>query len=163
MTKTITISWLKQKSGNYALKGITISEDGRAYDSMSTFREADARWLTKMLGAQPRVELAGSGSGQRSSDDYPAWALDMEEHGADTGCLLPLDQERAGATLLRHVLAQLVVAGSTEHASMRFKELAEVASTALQATDAGTYYLLDEARAVLNRRGKKPAKNGTKP
>ena len=84
MPKTVSIGWLKQKSGNFALKGITICEGERAYDSMCTFRDEDARWLTRMLGAQPNVELSGSGMAQRSSGDYPAWALSAEGHGADS-------------------------------------------------------------------------------
>src|SRR6476659_7915676 len=106
MPKTVSISWLKQKSGSYALKGIRIYKDARAYDSTGTFRDEDARWLTKMLAAQPHVELSGSGMAQRSSDDYPGWALDMEGQGAEDLGFLPLDWERAGATFLRHALDQ---------------------------------------------------------
>jgi hypothetical protein len=158
MPKTVSISWLKLKSGNYALKGIAIHEAARAYDSTSTFRDEDARWLTKMLGAQPHVELSGNGVGQRTSDDYPGWALDMEGHGADSDSGLPLDWERAGATLLRHSLGRLAAACDIDHASMRFQELIEEAKAALMATEVGTYYNLDEARTVLDRRSKKPAR-----
>jgi len=157
MPKTISISWLKQKSGNFALKGITIYKDARAYDSMSTFRDEDARWLTKVLGAQPYVELSGSGMVQRSSDDYPGWALDREEQGADSLSSIPLDCERAGATFLRHVLDQLVEPRNTGNGSIRFRELVKEAKLVLLATDAGTHYTLDEASTVLDRRGKKVA------
>ena len=158
MSKTVSISWLKQKSGNYALKAITIRESARAYDSTSTFRDEDARWLTKMLGAEPRVELSGNGMGQRTSDDYPGWALDMEGHGADSDGGLPLDWERAGAALLRHYLGRLIDACDTDHASTRFQQLITETNAALMATDAGTYYNLDEAHSVLDRRGKKLAR-----
>jgi len=158
MPKTVSISWLKQKSGNYALKGITIYKDARAYDSMSTFRDEDARWLTKMLGAQPHVELSGSGTSQRSSDDYPGWALDMEGQGGDSVGFLPLDWERAGATFLRQVLDQLIEPCNTDNGSTRFEELVEEAKSALLTTDAGTYYTLDEARTVLDRRGQQAAR-----
>ena len=163
MPKTVSIGWLKQSSGNYALKGITIFEDGHAYDSGSTFRDEDARWLTKMLGAQPRVELSGSGIGQRSSDDLPSWSLDMKGQGADSDSTLPLDWERAGATFLRHVLAQLIEKGNTGQGSTRFQELIEEAKSALVTTDAGTYFTLDEARTVLDRRDKQAARIKKKP
>lgn len=158
MTKTVSISWLKQKSGNYALKGITIYKGARAYDSMSTFSDEDARWLTKVLGARPRVELSGSGTDQRSSDDYPGWALEMEEQGAESLGFLPLDWERAGATFLRHVLDQLIEPRHTGNGSTRFQELVKEVKSVLLATDAGTYYTLDEARTVLDRRGKQEAR-----
>ena len=46
MTRKISVSWFKQRSGWYALKGISILEDNHAYDSASTFREEDAKWVT---------------------------------------------------------------------------------------------------------------------
>src|ERR1700724_3425264 len=133
MPKTVSISWLKQRSGNYALKGVTIFKDARAYDSMGTFRDEDARWLTKMLCAQPQVELSGRGLGQRSSDDYPAWALDMEEQGADSLGFLPLDWERAGATVMRQLLDKLIEPCDTDNVSTRFEELVKEAKSALLA------------------------------
>jgi hypothetical protein len=163
MPKTVSISWLKQKSGNYALKGITIYKDALAYDSMGTFRDEDARWLTKMLGAQPHVELSGRGMGQRSSDDYPRWALDMEGQGDDNVGFLPLDWERAGATFLRHLLDQLIEPCDTGNASTRFQEFVEAAKSALLSIDAGTYYTLDEARTVLDRRSQQAARIKKKP
>jgi hypothetical protein len=163
MTKTVSISWLKQRSGNYALKGITIHDDARAYDAMNSFRDEDARWLTKMLGARPHVEISGSGTGQRSSDDYPGWALDMEGQGADGVDSLPLDQERAGATFLRHVLAQLIEPCNTNNGSTRLRELVEEAKSVLSAVDAGTYYTPDEARTVIDRRDQQAARLKRKP
>jgi len=163
MSKTISISWLKQKSGNFALKGITIYKDARAYDSMGTFRDEDARWLTKMLGAQPQVELSGRGLGQRTSDDYPGWALDMEGQGDDNAGSLPLDLERAGATILRHLLDKLVEPCETGNVSARFEELVAQAKSALSTIDAGTYYTLDEATSVFDRRRQQTARTKKKP
>ncbi len=163
MPKTVSISWLKQKSGNYALKGITLYKDSRAYDSMGTFRDEDARWLTKMLGAQPLVELSGRGLGQRTSEDYPAWALDMEGQGDDNLGLLPLDWERAGATVLRHLLEKLIEPSDIDNASTRFEELVAEAKSALSTIDAGTYYTLDEATSVLDRRRQQAARIKKKP
>ena len=72
--KTVSISWFIQKSGNYALKGVTVVEDGRAYDSTGTFREEDAKWLSELLAADIHVELSGNNMGGRSSEGYPEWA-----------------------------------------------------------------------------------------
>jgi hypothetical protein len=163
MTKTVSISWLKQKSGNYALKGITIHDEARSFDAMSTFRDEDARWLTKMLGARPHVELSGNGMGQRSSDDYPGWALEMEGQGTDGVDSLPLDCERAGATFLRHVLAQLIEQCNTNNGSTRLQQLVEEAKFALSAVDAGTYYTPDEARTVIDRHDQQAARLKRKP
>jgi hypothetical protein len=130
---------------------------------MGTFRDEDARWLTKMLCAQPNVELSGRGLGQRSSDDYPAWALDMEEQGGDSLGFLPLDWERAGATFLRNILDQLIEQSNTDNVSTPFQELVEEAKSALLTIDAGTYYTLDEARTVLDRRSQQAARIKRKP
>ena len=54
---------------------------------------------------------------QRSSDDYPAWALNTEGHGPGSADALPLDWERAGATFLRHVLDQLIELRNTDNAA----------------------------------------------
>jgi len=160
MPRTVSISWLMQMSGSYALKCITIYEDTRAFDSMSTFRDEDARWLTRVLGAHPHVELSGRGMVQRTSNDYPGWALDTEGHGPASADALPLDWERAGATFLRHVLDQLIESRSTDNVNTRFQELVEAAKSALLAIDAetGTYFTLDEARTVLDRRHQQAAK-----
>jgi hypothetical protein len=163
MPKTVSISWLKQKSGNFALKGITLYKDSRAYDSMGTFRDEDARWLTKMLCARPQVELSGRGLGQRTSDDYPGWAIDMEGQGDDKVGFLPLDWERAGATVLRHVLGKLVDSRYTGNGSTRFQELVAEAKSALLTIDAGAFYTLDEAVSVLDRRRQQAARIKRKP
>lgn len=158
MYKTVTIGWLKQRSGRYALKGITVFEGACAYDSMSTFRDEDARWLTKMLGAEPRVELSSNGTGQRMSEEYPEWAHPTAEPVAGGHDLPPLDWERASATLLRHFLGRLIEEGANINGSAGFQELAQEANAVLLATDAGTHYTLDEARTVLGRRGQQPAR-----
>lgn len=163
MSKTVSISWLKQRSGNFALKGITIHEGARAYDSMGTFRDEDANWLTTMLGADPRVELSGSGTGQRSSEDYPGWALEMEEQGADSANDLPLDKERAGATILRHVLSRIIEPCSVDNATPRFKALVEEARSALAATDAGMFYTPGEVRIIFERRAQLEARIKRRP
>jgi hypothetical protein len=160
MPKTVSISWLKQKSGNYALKGIRIYEDARAYDSMNTFRDEDAKWLTKMLGAQPQVEVSGDIRGQQTSDDFPEWALHTAGQGPNSDDFPTLDWERASATLLRHFIGKLIeaYAADNDSASTRFQNVAEEANAALLATDAGTYYTLDEAHTVLDRPRPKSAK-----
>jgi hypothetical protein len=158
MPKTVSISWLRQKSGKYALKGITILEDARAYDSMGTFREEDAQWLTKMLGAQPDVEFSGDIRGRQPSDGYPGWAVHTAGQGSDNDDFPKLDWERAGATLLRHFLGRLIEESTADNDSTRFPNVVEEANAALLATDAGTYYSLDEAHTVLDRPRLKPAK-----
>ena len=82
----------------------------------------------------------------------------MEGRGVADLDFLPLDWERAGATFLRHALDQLIEScntGNTGNVSTRFQELVEGAKSALLTTDAGTYYTLDEARTVLDRRYKR--------
>jgi hypothetical protein len=158
MPKTVSISWLKQRSGSYALKGITIYKDVRVYDSTATFRDEDARWVTKMLGAQPRIELSGIGMSQRSSDDYPGWALEMEERETDGVGSPALDRERAGATILRHSLDQLVERHITDNGDTLCNELVEGAKSALLVTNAGTYYTLEEAHSVLDRHERQAAR-----
>jgi hypothetical protein len=158
MPKTVSFSWLKQKSGNYALKGITIFEDARAYDSMGSFRDEDAQWLTKMLGAQPDVEVSGDIRGRQISDDYPEWAAHTTRQGSDNDDFPRLDRERAGATLLRHLIARLIEAGAANSAGAHFPNVAEEAKAALLAIDAGTYYNLEEARTILDRPSPKLAK-----
>ncbi|HYO49907.1 MAG TPA: hypothetical protein VEW94_08645, partial [Chloroflexia bacterium] len=103
------------------------------------------------------------GTGQRSSDDYPGWALDMEGQGADGVDSLPLDQERAGATFLRHVLDQLIETCNTNNGSVRLQALVEEAKSVLLAVDAGTYYTPDEARTVIDRRDQQAARLKRKP
>src|SRR5438105_15215583 len=120
MVRKISIAWFKQRSGSYALKGITIREDNRAYDSMSTFRDEDARWLTKVLGAEADVELAGNKVGERTPDDSPEWALHMGQEST-SDVVPPLEWERAGATLLRHFLSQFIEACDFENGSRGFQ------------------------------------------
>jgi hypothetical protein len=162
MLREISIGWFRQRSGSYALKGITISENDRGYDSMSTFRDEDARWLTKVLGARADVELSGNKLGERTPDGYPEWALRMgQETDNYVIAAAALDWERASATLLRHLLSQIVEACDTENCSNRFQHLANEASAVLLATDAGTHYTLVEAHTILDRldrRGQKPVR-----
>jgi hypothetical protein len=151
MLRKISVGWFKQRSGSYALKGITISEDNRAYDSMSTFRDEDARWLTMVLGAEADVELSSNKAGERTPDGYPEWALKTrQENNSDP--VAALDWERAGATLLRHFLSRMVEGYDTKNGSNEFYYLASEANAALLATDAGTHYTLDEAHTILDRR-----------
>lgn len=157
MTRKISIGWFMQRSGRYALKGVTINEDNRSYDSTSTFRDEDARWLTRMLGAEADVELASNKAGERTPEGYPEWAIKTgQETNVDVGS--PLDWERASATLLRHFLVRVVEACATENGSAELQKLTEDANAALLATDAGTFYTLDEARTIIDRRGQKPGK-----
>ena len=158
--RKVSIAWFRQRSGRYALKGITIRELDRAYDSMSTFRDEDARWLTKVLGAEADVELSGTGMGERLLDGAPEWAVRMgqEANVPSSDFVQPLDLERAGATLLRHFLGRIIQSCDTENSRTACQELASEARTALLSTDAGTFYTLDEARTILNRQGQRPGK-----
>jgi hypothetical protein len=155
MSKKISIGWFRQRSGRYALKGITVSEDNNAYDAMGTFREEDAKWLTRALDAHPDVELSGSRLGERIAGDYPEWANSSQPQLHADGTP-PLDWERASATLLRHYLAQMIQLCDTDNGSIAPRKLTAEASALLLATDAGTYYNLEEARAIVGRRAKKP-------
>ncbi len=157
MPRKISIGWFKQRSGSYALKGITINEDNRAYDSTSTFRDEDARWLTKMLGATADIELSGNKAGERTPEGYPEWALKTGQE-ANSDPVPALDWERASATLLRHFLSRLVESSGTRNGSDGFQHLIDEANAALLSTDAGTHYTLDEARTILERRAQKPGK-----
>src|SRR6478672_5422624 len=114
MSRKISIGWFKQRSGAFALKGITVREGDRAYDSTSTFRDEDAKWLTGMLGAQPDVELSTNNAGLRTPDDYPEWALKTGED-PDSNGVPALDWERAKTALLRHVLGRMVEACDTQN------------------------------------------------
>ena len=158
--RKVSIGWFKQRSGKYALKGITIRELDRAYDSASTFRDEDARWLTKVLGAEADVEIFGNGLGERLLDASPEWSLRMGQatNVPNSDFVQPLDLERAGATLLRHFLSRMVEVCDTENGRTGCQELANEARAALLSTDAGTFYTLDEARTILNRRGQKPGR-----
>jgi hypothetical protein len=156
MPRKISIGWFRQKSGRYALKGVTIVENDRAYDSTSTFRDEDARWLTDVLGAEADVELASNTAGERAPEGYPEWARStgFEPNGE---VISPLVWERASATVLRHFLGQMIATYQTENGRSGFQKLRNEANAALLATDAGTYYTLEQACAILGRRSPKTA------
>jgi hypothetical protein len=156
MPRKISIAWFKQRSGSYALKGITIREDNRAYDSMSTFRDEDARWLTMVLGAEADVVLSGNKRDERTPDGYPEWALKTRQEA--NGEAAALDSERAGAAVLRYFLCRMIEACDARNVSNGLQHLTDEANAALLATDTGTYYTLDEARTILARGGQKPGK-----
>jgi hypothetical protein len=160
MHRKVSIAWFRQRSGSYALKGITIRELDRAYDSMSTFRDEDARWLTKVLGAEADVELFGNRMGERLLDASPEWALHMGQgtNATNRDFVQPLDRERAGATLLRHFLGRIIQACETENGGTAGQDLANEARAALLSTDAGTFYTVDEALTILNRQSQRPGK-----
>ena len=160
LPRKVSIGWFRQRSGRYALKGITIRELDRSYDSTSTFRDEDARWLTRVLGAEADVELSGTGMGERLLDGAPEWAIHMGQgtNGTNSDFVQPLDRERAGATLLRHFLGRIIQACDTENGGAACQDLANEARTALLSTDAGTFYTLDEALTILNRQGQRSGK-----
>src|SRR5438128_2401821 len=137
MFRKISIGWLKQRSGSYALKGIKIREDNRTYDSTSTFREEDARWLTNVLGAEADVELSSNNRTERNPEGYPEWALKTRQEN-NSYAVPSLDWDRAGATILRHALSRLVEACETKDSSNGFRHLTNEANAAMLATDAGT-------------------------
>ena len=159
MPRRISIGWLKQRSGNYALKGITIRENDVAYDSTNNFRDEDARWITKTLGAEASVESSEHRGGERIPADYPEWALRSETE--DDG-VLPIDRERAGATLFRHYLATIAEA-CRAGSGIDLKKLESELRDALAATDAGSYYTLSEARTIIRRRSPKAVKTPYRP
>ena len=148
MPRKVSIGWFKQKSGRYALKGIAICENDCTYDSTGTFRDEDARWLTKVLGAEARVELSGSKVGERTTDGCPEWALKTGQEAQNPG-VSAFDRERANATLLRHILGQIVASCYTESGSSGCRKIAVAIDATLVATDVGTYYTPEEARTIL--------------
>lgn len=154
MLRKVSIGWLKQKSGSFALKGITISEDNQSFDSSNTFREQDAEWLTTALNAQADVEFSGRREYSQTSEDYPKWAA-MSRQGSGSDEVAPMALERANAALLRHLLSELAAASSEEDTA-KVQKLVRDADILLRSTDCGTYYSLDEALAVLTRSAKKP-------
>lgn len=146
----VTVSWLKQRSGNYALKGIRITEDQMSFDSSTSFREEDAVWVTSMLGARADVEALGASSSTPMLENTLLSARDVGL-AQNNQTIVPLELERANATLLRHFLDQLIAACDPEaDATLDCKSIAESASKALQATDVGTHYTLREAHAILD-------------
>src|SRR5687768_11371150 len=136
MSKVITISWLKLNSGSYALKGIRIFENNHAYDSMTTFRDEDAKWLTEALGARSDVEISGAGLSAQVGEGYPEWARHTHQEPG-TEAVPPLDWERASTSLLRHVLGQMVQACENGLATRGLEQLTKDAHAALLATEAG--------------------------
>jgi hypothetical protein len=161
MLRKISIGWLSQRSGAYALKGIRISEADRSYDSSSTFREEDAKWLTNILGAEADVELSGNSRSERNTDGYPEWALNSRRE-TSSDAVPSLDLERAGATVLRHTLSRLVEACQSKNGDNGFRFVIDEANAALAATDAGTFYTVDEARTVLGKRSQGAGKTKSK-
>ncbi|HEY0068895.1 MAG TPA: hypothetical protein VGE04_02905 [Chloroflexia bacterium] len=151
MSRRLSIGWFRQRSGKYALKGITITEGDLSYDAASSFREEDAKWLTWILGARANIEISSSngGSGMRSQEDYPEWARDNGLEPNVEG-VTPLDRERVGAAILRYYVSQLVEACDTENSAARQKLVSD-ASAALLATEAGTHYSVEQARNILER------------
>ena len=157
MSKTITISWLKLNSGSYALKGIRVFENNHAYDSTTTFREEDAKWLTDALGARSDVEISGAGLSGQIGEGYPEWARHTHQEPG-TEAVPPLDWERASTALLRHVLGQLVRACENDLSGTNLQQLTKEANAALLATEAGTHYTIHEARSILEKPGLKNGK-----
>ena len=159
MTRKISVSWFKQRSGWYALKGISILEDNHAFDSSSTFREQDAKWVTDVLGAEAEIELANNRLGDRISTEYPEWAQDTRPDPNGDG-ITPLDCERAGAALLRHYLGRMVAecGTGTGDGSLDIQKLAQEADAVLSATSAGMHFTPEQARAIVNRRAQTLAK-----
>src|SRR4028119_107001 len=107
MLRRVRISWFKQRSGSYALKGITIEEGERAYDSSVSFREQDAEWVTRTLQAQADVEVSGKKEFSQSNEDYPEWALNRGVV-TEVEVVSPLERERANASVLRHLLREIM-------------------------------------------------------
>ena len=159
---TVTISWLKQRSGNYALKGIKITEGDRAYDSSTAFREEDAAGLTSMLGANPDVEVSAPGSSTVPRDSAPEWTRAVAANQQGTERVAPLELERASSTVLRYFLASLIDACSP-HAVAKLDPgaVAKSAARVLRNTDTGTHYTLAEVNAILN--GHRPKAPTAKP
>jgi hypothetical protein len=153
MPKTVSIAWCKQKSGWYALKGITIHEGDQAYDSMSRFRDEDAKWLTEALGAEASIESLdnrlglGLGVRERIPQDYPEWAHNAPQEPNSHSSVL--GRERAGATLLRHALNEIIEAYGPNSSNPLQRKLVSEANAALLGTDAGTYYTPGEAHTTL--------------
>jgi len=155
MLRKVSIGWLKQRSGSFALKGITISEGDYAFDSSNSFREQDAEWLTTTLNAQADVEFSGRKEHVQASEGYPKWASrSVQASSADA--IAPISLERANATLLRHLLSEIVAASGGELDAARLEKLARDADTLLRSTDCGTYYSLDDALSILTKFDKKP-------
>lgn len=161
MLRKVSISWIKQRSGSYALKGITISEDDHAYDSSITFRDEDAEWVTTTLNAEAHVEVARAREDERDTARHPKWAGNKGETSIVEE-VPAIAAERAGATLLRHFLKEMMDASNAGSAEGNAKllTLARNAGAILRTTDCGTYYSVDEAIAILTKGKQKPYTSG---
>lgn len=160
MLRKVSISWFKQKSGLYALKGITIEEGERAYDSSTSFREEDANWVTTTLNAEAHVELSGQKEFAQRGEDYPDWSRNKGQI-TEIDAISPIERERANAAVLRHLLREIMrLTGSdTDEDRVQVQKLFNQANAVLQSTAAATDYSLDEALAILTTRDTKPAAN----
>src|SRR5689334_20397177 len=147
--RRITIAWFKQNSGSYALKGIRVEENGHSYDSSITFRDTDAEWVTRALGAEAEIEFPGYYGATRSPQDYPKWAHDTEPAAKQTHEEL-LQTERAEASLLRFRLRQLIQACESDFAGTALARQLDEARKVLLETEEGTYYEAAEAVVILN-------------
>jgi hypothetical protein len=157
MLRRVTISWFKQRSGSYALKGITVEEGERAYDSSVNFREQDAEWVTRTLQAQADVELSGKKEFSQNSEGYPEWAL-SRGLVTEVEVVSPIERERANASVLRHLLREImkVVGSDTEDDRVQLQKLINQANGVLQSTASPTDYSLEEALSILTMRDTKP-------
>jgi len=162
MLRKVSINWYKQRSGSFALKGITITEDNRSYDSSTTFRDEDAEWVTASLGAEPNVELTRTRDGEFTMDGYPRWAENKRD--AAVVDIEPIALERANATLMRYFLTQIIettrassATGSyTDEDRIQFLKLIHDSDALLHSTDCGTHYSVEDALDILTRSRKKP-------
>ena len=157
MLRRVRISWFKQRSGSYALKGITVEEGERAYDSSINFREQDAEWVTSTLQAQADVELSGKKEFSQSSEGYPEWAMNRGLV-TEVEAVTPIERERANASVLRHLLREIMkqVSGDGESDPAQLQKLLTQANAVLQTTATSTDYSLEEALAILTARDTKP-------
>jgi hypothetical protein len=159
MLRKVSISWYKQRSGSYALKGITITEDDHSYDSSTTFRDADAEWVTTSLNAEADVEVARTRGQEWNKDGYPEWA-ERKREASLVEANTPLALERANATLIRHFLSEIIKTTNnnvdTEEGKLKLQKLIQDANTLLRTTSSGTYYTVDEALAMLSKPENKP-------
>jgi hypothetical protein len=139
------------------LKGITVEEGERAYDSSVNFREQDAEWVTRTLQAQADVELSGKKEFSQSSEGYPEWALN-KGLVTEVEAVLPIERERANATVLRHLLREIMKHSGSEGESdpSQLQKLFNQANAVLQSTASTTDYSLEEALAILTARDTKP-------
>ena len=159
MLRKVSVSWFKQRSGKYALKGITIEEGDRAYDSSVSFREEDANWVTTTLNAEAHIEVSGQKEFAQRGADYPEWARN-KGLVTEVEAVSPLERERANATVLRHLLREIMRLSGSDAVEdqVQLQKLFAQANAVLQSTAAPTDYTLDEALAILTTREAKPAR-----